>query len=297
MSTPNPQRVAVRFARQKHAGQVKTAGEVRFIKDRGGDKGEWAWNTPGPSEREIHDNFLFNARHLKPLAQVLRSTLMALGHATSAHARFVKIKSRNVSPDGNLGGKGYIQKITDMRRQLMNSIEALSAIGDTVHDELNAPHWDPAEDTLDSRDREEVKEIVEDAEAIKEDPEGWAEDQEDELDEDSPQGKTARVKHRPLQRSLLDAQTALNNLSHRVQNLQGRVRSMKINAEEAEQDFSFEDSPRFFDTLVQEADELASLAWHLHRTTTKADVGLSRYRLASVSSERVASRYLEKNHE
>ena len=144
---------------------------------------------------------------------------------------------------------------------------------------------------------EEVKEIVEDAEAIKEDPEGWAEDQEDELDEDSPQGKTARVKHRPLQRSLLDAQTALNNLSHRVQNLQGRVRSMKINAEEAEQDFSFEDSPRFFDTLVQEADELASLAWDLHRTTTKADVGLSRYRLASVSSERVASRYLEKNHE
>lgn len=180
----------------KTAAMSRTAGEVRFIKDRSGDASEWAYGPPGPSERQIQEDFVFNARYLKPLAQTLRSALMALGHATSAYNRFVKIKSRNVSPDGSLGGKGYIQKIPDMRRQFMNCVEALSALTDTIHDELNAPHWNPSEDTLDPRDRDEVKEIVEDVEEIKDDPEAWAEGQEEEMDEDNaddaaPAGKTA----------------------------------------------------------------------------------------------------------
>jgi hypothetical protein len=182
---------ATRVAAAHHQ---KTAGEVRFIKDRGGDKSEWGWNSPGPSEREINEEFVFQPKYLKPLAEVLRSMLMALGHATSAHSKLVKVKSRTISPDGNLGGRGYIQKVSDMRRQLMNAIEVLSASSDTLYDELNAPHWNPAEDTLDPRDRQEVKEIVEDVETIKDDPEGWAEGQEDAIDEnDDPLavGKTA----------------------------------------------------------------------------------------------------------
>ena len=180
----------------KSASMRRTAGEVRFIKDRSGDASEWGWNTPGPSEREIQGDFVFNAKHLKPLARTLRSALMALGHATSAYNRFTKIKSRNVSPDGNLGGKGYIQKISDMRRQLMNAVEALSALTDTIYDEMHAPHWNPSEDTLDPRDRDEVKEIIEDAEEIKEDPEGWSSEQETEMDDEdadgeAPTGKTA----------------------------------------------------------------------------------------------------------
>lgn len=170
----------------------KQAGEVRFIKDRSGDSKEWAWTPPGASERTISENFVFNAKQLKPLALSLRSALMALGHVTSAHARFVKIKSRNVSPDGSLGGMGYIQKISDMRRQLMNCIEVLSAYTDTLYDELNAPHWYPAEDKLTPRDREEVKQIVEEAEEIKDDPEQWAEEAEEELSEE-PIGKTASL--------------------------------------------------------------------------------------------------------
>ena len=201
MSRPDPSKIAAAHAdgALTVSGRVKTAGEVRFIKDRGGDRNEWGWGTPGPSEREISDNFVFQAKHLKPLAKTLRSALMALGHATSAHARFVKVKSRKVSPDGNLGGKGYIQKITEMRRQLMNVVEALSALTDTIYDELQAPHWDPTQDTMTPRDRDEVKEIVEDAEEIKGDPEGWAEEQEEDLeDEDAdPVGKVARTNTAP----------------------------------------------------------------------------------------------------
>lgn len=190
------QRLGVSADGQKTASMSRTAGEVRFIKDRSGDAGEWAYSTPGPSERDIEQDFVFNAKHLKPLAQTIRSCLMALGHCTSAYNRFVKIKSRNVSPDGSLGGKGYIQKIPDMRRQLMNCVEALSALTDTIYDEMNAPHWNPSEDTLDPRDREEVREIIEDAEEIKDDPEAWAAGQEEEMDAENEEavGKTARAR-------------------------------------------------------------------------------------------------------
>ena len=196
MSKPDPQKIARLYLEQQveSKGRTKTAGEVRFIKDRGGDANEWGWGTPGPSEREIDKDFIFNARELKPLAQALRSLLMGLGHTTSAYNTLTKIKSSRISPDGNLGGKGYIQKIPDMRRQLMNSIEALSSASDTIYDEINAPHWNPAEDTLDPRDRDEVKEIVEDAEEIRRDPEAWAEGEEAEMDQENNGDRPARNK-------------------------------------------------------------------------------------------------------
>jgi hypothetical protein len=177
----------------------RTAGEVRFIKDRGGDKGEWAWNTPGPSQREMSEEFAFKTKHLKSLAMTLRASLMSMGHAISAYNTFTRIKSADVSPDGNLGGKGYIQKIADMRRQYMNVVEALSALSDTLYDELNAPHWHPAADTGGPRERDEVREIMDDAEEIRQDPEGWAEEAEAEMDaEPAPaagRGKKASTSH------------------------------------------------------------------------------------------------------
>ena len=207
MSHPDPRIVAARFL-EPRLGRAKTAGEVRFIKDRGSDHAEWGWGTPGPEERAIQKDFVFNPKYLKPLGLTLRSGLMALGHATSAYNTFTKIKSRNVSPDGSLGGKGYIQKIPELRRQLMNAIEAISAMTDTLYDEIQAPHWDPAEDKLHPRDRDEVQEIVQDVEEIKEDPEGWAESEEAEMDDDHGKKddehgkkahmKTARIDTMPL---------------------------------------------------------------------------------------------------
>ena len=182
---PDPKKVAARWASTREAslGRPKTAGEIRHIKDNTEDSAEnWGWSSnQSPSSREIQkDVFIFNAKYLKPLAKSLRSALMALGHAASAYETFTKIKSRNISPDGALGGKGYIQKIPYMRKQLMNCVESLSAFTDTVYDEIKAPHWNPSEDTLDARTRKEVREIVEDSEQIREDPEPWAEEVEEE---------------------------------------------------------------------------------------------------------------------
>lgn len=167
--------------------RMKTAGEVRFIKDRGGDTKEWAWGAPPPTNRELDPDYKFEVRNLEPLARTLRSTLMALGHVQSAYNTFTKIKSRNVSPDGSLGGRGYIQKITDIRRQFMNCSEVLSAVSDTLYDEIQAPHWHPdmGEDASDPREREEVMDIMTDVQEIKENPEQWAEGEESEMDEEN----------------------------------------------------------------------------------------------------------------
>ena len=211
--TPNPQRVAAQYeaiqlykqaegllanmdglVRQASGGRVKTAGEVIFKKDMSGDASQWAYATPGPSERILGD-FNYSPKNMKPLAKTLRATLASLGHVLSAYHSFAKLKSARVSPDGAIGGKGFIQKISDMRRQFMNTVEALSALSDTLYDEVNAPHWAAISRQESPQAKQDVQDMIADVEQIKNDPEEWAEDQiEDEFDDEpdeSSMGKTA----------------------------------------------------------------------------------------------------------
>lgn len=172
-------KVALRWLIRQAQGQIKhmtrTAGEVRFIKDRSGDTNEWAYAAPPPQDREINADYNYDPKNVKKLARCLRATSASLGHVMSAYHDFAKIKSAMVSPDGSLGGKGYIQKIADMRRQYMNVVEALSALSDTLFDEVNAPHWSAISRQEDESERQEVKEMIQDTNEIREDPEGWAE--------------------------------------------------------------------------------------------------------------------------
>lgn len=177
-------RVASRWLEK--TARAKIAGEVRFIKDRGGDHSEWAWNPPGASERTIDPDYEFNPKNLEPLAKTLRATLMALGHIQTARTTFTKIKSQRVSPDGNLGGRGYVMTIKDIRKVLSNCDEATSSVADCLFDEINAVHWHPAVDDSggDPRARGSVKQIMDDVDEIRDDPEEWAEDEENSMDGD-----------------------------------------------------------------------------------------------------------------
>lgn len=166
-----------RFVKPAPKKMTRTAGEVRFVKDNSNDASSWAWGDTGASERRIPADFVFKKNAQKALAKTMRSSLSAMGHALSAYHTFTKIKSADVSPDGALGGRGYIQKVAHMRRAYMNVAEALSALSDTIYDEINAPHWN------DAGTPKEVKEIIEEAEEIREDPEAWAEEQENSKDE------------------------------------------------------------------------------------------------------------------
>lgn len=178
-------RVAEKYL-AKTAMRRKTAGEVIFRKDNSNDAGAWAFGLPGGTTRSFSPDFEFAPTRLKPLAKTLRSTLAALGHTISAYNRFAKIKSVMVSPDGHLGGRGYIQKIVDMRRQYMNCVEALSALSDTLYDEITAPHWAKKTRAEDPEIQKDISELLSEADEIRKDPEEWADDQiEEEFGEDS----------------------------------------------------------------------------------------------------------------
>lgn len=157
-----------------------------------GTPGANNWGFPGknepvgkPSEgvsgRNIPEDFEFDGEKAKPLAKCLWSTAVSLGHTLRAYSIFTKLKSSGLSPDGMFGGSGYVQKIPDIRRQFTNCVEALSAISDTLHDEINAPHWQRAiEEELPEQEQEVVEELVEQSEDIAKNPEGWAAEEEEE---------------------------------------------------------------------------------------------------------------------
>jgi hypothetical protein len=165
-------------------GQSRTAGEVRFIKDKSNDANQWAWQT-GEQDRTLYPDYAFDPRKAKVLAKVLRATTAALGHSLAGYEQFSKLKSGDISPDGKLGGKGYIQKIPEMRRAYMNVVEALSALSDTLYDEVRAPHWTAISRQKTPEEQAEVKKIVQDALEIREDPEGWADQEAAEMDREN----------------------------------------------------------------------------------------------------------------
>jgi len=183
----DPHNVAARFL------ALKTAGIIQHVKDTSAkDAGDW-WAWPSNrvvDQRDIVSDFRYDPKQLLPLAKSLRAALIALGHASSAYTEFTKLKSRNISPDGSLGGKGYVAKIPEMRRQLVNCVEALSSFTDTVYDEILAPHWHTAAQEITPQEKSEFGEVVENARVIRQDPEGWAsqEQAEDDFEEEIPEG-------------------------------------------------------------------------------------------------------------
>jgi hypothetical protein len=108
---------------------------------------------------------------------------VALGHAMNAHRQFTKLKSSVVSPDGLLGGRGYVMGVKDIRAKLYESCEYLSAISDTLHDEIHAPHWKPKLAELEKSDKEDLQNLLSDADQNLEDPEEEAVEQMEEAEE------------------------------------------------------------------------------------------------------------------
>ena len=140
--------------------KVRTAGRIEFIRDQ------------GPLRRDVRaKGFQWDEDVLRNLAKILWAAERAHGYGMSALRLFSKMSSSEFSPDGLLGGRGYIQQVKELRAGLGQAVEVLSSFTDTVHDEINAPHWSSV---LESP---EVGEIVEDARHVKADPEGFVEEQ------------------------------------------------------------------------------------------------------------------------
>lgn len=121
------------------------------------------------SRREIPEDFTYNKKKLKHLKHVLHNVNVALGTLVSAHNEFSRVKGPDISPDGLIGGLGYILPIKDIKETLNGCIRNLSDISDSLADELTNPHWDAEDDT-------EVKKLIKEKEEIEEQVEEEVED-------------------------------------------------------------------------------------------------------------------------
>jgi len=155
------EKIAMRVAGIKpvYSHNLRTSGTIEFVKDT------------GPIRRDIRvKNFEWSPECLRNLAKILWASQRAHSYAMSAYRLFSKMPSAEFSPDGLLGGRGYIQNVKDMRSGLAQTVEMLSSFTDTIHDEVNAEHWRSAEEEAPS-----VQPIVEDSQQVKSDPEGFVE--------------------------------------------------------------------------------------------------------------------------
>lgn len=161
--------------------------------------------------RNIPKEHPFDKRALKPLSKALWASTVALGHALTAYRHLSRLKSTTVSPDGQLGGRGYVMPLGDMRKKLYEASEALSAISDTIYDEITAPHWQPKLAQLDENDREDVSRFVEEAQGVMENPEGDAEDRIEEIEGENdgksslPTAEDSQAEVEPLRRQNKEA--------------------------------------------------------------------------------------------
>lgn len=134
------------------------------------------------TKRTIPKDHPYDPRSLKPMAKSLWAASVSLGHALTAYRHFSRLKSGTISPDGLLGGRGYVMGIADIRRKLYDACEALSSITDTLHDEITAPHWKPRLAQLDADEAEDVENFVEESQDILANPEDDAEEEAEEIE-------------------------------------------------------------------------------------------------------------------
>jgi len=112
--------------------------------------------------REGIEGFKFQDTGIKAVAQTYKCLANSFMHLVKASNMFSACKSSQISPDGKLGGKGYIQSIRDIRESFSTAINILSELIDTFHDEVNSPYWKKT--TLE--DNPIVKEILSEADSI-----------------------------------------------------------------------------------------------------------------------------------
>ena len=158
-----------KLAKEIARKRIKTAGEVKHIKDMSG------FNL----DRQNIDGFQIQEQGMKAVADTYKHLASAFYHMVQATNTFNKCKSSQVSPDGKLGGKGYVQPIKHIRSSLSDSVNVMSELIDTFYDEVTSPFWKKhtfednpmVKDTLSEADK--IMEKAEDTR--KEDLEGGAE--------------------------------------------------------------------------------------------------------------------------
>jgi len=93
-----------------------------------------------PSSRAMN-GFKPTKENLIKLLRVESKLDISLKFLAQAMTEFYSLKSIDISPDGKLGGRGYIMQVEDIRNRFYTIAELMSAVIDTLYDETRGEHW------------------------------------------------------------------------------------------------------------------------------------------------------------
>lgn len=112
--------------------------------------------------------FSYDTSKAKVLKRCLHNLNVSLGTMISAMKDIALIRGSEITPDGKLGGRGFIMPFKDIKMLLTEAISNLSDITDTIADELTNPQWKLSKDEIKSVKKEKEK-IEEKADNVVED--------------------------------------------------------------------------------------------------------------------------------
>jgi hypothetical protein len=117
------------------------------------------------------DGFEYDKSHAKTLQKVLHNLNVALGTQIAAMKDLAMLRGSDITPDGKLGGRGFVMEFKEMKSLLNESINNLSDITDSIGDELTNPKWGLSKTQVKKIEKEKDKvqdEVEEVQEEIKE---------------------------------------------------------------------------------------------------------------------------------
>lgn len=112
--------------------------------------------------REGLEGFKFKDQGVKAIANTYKHLAKAFMEIAQANHIFSSCKSSQISPDGKMGGKGYVLSIKEIRESFGAVMNSMSGLIDTFHDEVNSPYL---KKTI-LEDNPIIKSILTDAEDI-----------------------------------------------------------------------------------------------------------------------------------
>lgn len=113
--------------------------------------------------RDSIEGYDYDVKELKKLKTVLERVTDSLENLNEAASLFSTIKAPAISPDGKLGGSGYVQSITDIKKFFFESLAMVSDISDTIADECKNPLWI---NNMPEDDQEDLEEALEEKEKV-----------------------------------------------------------------------------------------------------------------------------------
>lgn len=151
------------------------------IKTAANDKKPAKSKTKSELGRDVA-GFEYDKSKAKILKGVLHNINVSLGTLMSAMKQLSMLRGSDVTPDGKIGGRGFIMEFREMKQGINEAVGALSDVTDSLADELKNPGWG-----LKDFELKEVKEEQQEVEEIEDKVEDILEDDGEESTEDSPE--------------------------------------------------------------------------------------------------------------